>query len=139
MLGMFVSEYPKPEGYDVAEGNEGRTAGKAISRIIPHRGKYMPETELSARNSKDLMSFLDEHWEEVCAHYETEIAAGKRYYEEILAGGEEPAGKQYCEVISGNGEEPTEKRHCEEILSFAGAGYAHAYDKGVSVISFCID
>ena len=74
-----------------------------------------PETELSARNSKDLMSFLDEHWEEVCAHYETEIAAGKRCYEEILAGGEEPAGKQYCEVISGNGEEPTEKRHCEEI------------------------
>ena len=29
MLGMFLSEYPKPEGYDVAEGNEGRTAGKA--------------------------------------------------------------------------------------------------------------
>ena len=115
MLGMFLSEYPKPDGYDVAEGNEGRTAGNAMSRIISHRGKYMPETELSARNSKDLMSFLDDHWEEVCAHYETEIAAGKRYYEEILAGGEEPVGKRCYEEILAGGEEPAGKQYCEEI------------------------
>ena len=94
MLGSFLSEYPKPDGNDVAEGNEGRTAGNAMSRIISHRGRYTPETELSARNSKDLMSFLDDHWEEVCAHYETEITAGKRCYEEILAGGEEPTGRR---------------------------------------------
>ena len=88
MLDRFISEYPKPEE------KEGRTAGTSMLRAVSARGHYTPDTELSFSVSRDLIKFLDDHWEEVCAHYETEIAAGKRYYEGILDSGEAAAGKR---------------------------------------------
>ena len=78
MLGVFLSEYPKPEGY------KGQIIDNIMSRIVPDCGCYTPDTELSDGVSRDLISFLDEHWEEVCAHYEAEIAEGKRYYAGVL-------------------------------------------------------
>ena len=80
------------QGYTLADLFDTMEIRDMLGSFLSHHSRYTPETVLSARTSKDLLSFLDEHWEEVCAHYKTEIAAGKRYYEEILPGGEEPAG-----------------------------------------------
>lgn len=85
MLGMFLSEYPKPEG---------EPAGSGPSGILPFRSRYAADTELTARTSEDLCSFLDEHWEEVCAHYEAQIAEGKRYYGRLLSMEGEITGKR---------------------------------------------
>ena len=88
LLGTFLSEYPKPERH------ERRKTGKPVSRIVPYHRRYTADTELTARTSGDLMSFLDDHWAEVCAHYETEVAEGKRYYGRILGESKEAAEKR---------------------------------------------
>lgn len=45
---------------------------------------YSEETILRSSSVEDVISFLNTHWGEVCSHYESEIAEGKRYYQELI-------------------------------------------------------
>lgn len=43
-------------------------------------------TALTDRTAKVIKEYLMTHWEEVLAHYDEQLEAGKRYYEKVLAG-----------------------------------------------------
>lgn len=48
--------------------------------------RLTPQTELKDSNIAHLKKYFREHWNEVLAHYEEQLVAGKQYYEEILQG-----------------------------------------------------
>ena len=44
------------------------------------------EDQLTDRNIEDVKAYLDEKWEDVLSHYETQLEIGKQYYAKILDG-----------------------------------------------------
>lgn len=49
-----------------------------------HSSKRVGKVLLTDKNVELVKQFLIEHWEEVLAHYEDQLAAGKIYYEKVL-------------------------------------------------------
>lgn len=51
-----------------------------------NKAKLTAQTELADRNVEAVRAYLLKHWNQVLAHYEEQLAAGRQYYERILAG-----------------------------------------------------
>ena len=57
-----------------------------MMRDVRREAKVTAKTKLTNKNAWLFKEYLIAHWEEVLAHYEEQLTAGKLYYEKILAG-----------------------------------------------------
>ncbi|MGN0432256.1 MAG: HAD family hydrolase [Lachnospiraceae bacterium] len=55
-------------------------------RDVRREAKLTPDSKLTDQNAWLIKEYLITHWEEVLAHYEEQLIAGKLYYEKVLAG-----------------------------------------------------
>ncbi len=57
-----------------------------MARDVRREAKIDRDTKLTDQNAWMIKEYLIAHWEEVLAHYEEQLTAGKMYYEKVLKG-----------------------------------------------------